>query len=92
MPADARPQEDLKSETSFLSREVIPFAQFSVGRVGESISEGVRRSAAALVRDALEPTAEPLLRIRVRGALLPGEAADERLIDLPRIPRYLLEF
>jgi hypothetical protein len=63
--------------------EVISFIQFSAGQVGESISGGVCRSVTALVRDALKPTAEPLLRIRARGALLPGEAAHERSADLP---------
>ena len=83
MLVDTGAQGGSKPEDSIFPREVIPFAQSFGGQAGESISEEVRRSAAALVRDALEPTAEPLLRIRVRGALLPGEAAHERPLNLP---------
>jgi hypothetical protein len=34
----------------------------------------------------------PLLRIRVRGALLPGEASNEHPVDLPRIPETYWSF
>lgn len=53
--------------------------------------EEVRRSATALPYDALEPSAEPRLRIRVRGALLPGEVPYQLLADLAGIPRNLME-
>ena len=59
MLVDTSAQEEPKPENSIFPREVIPFAQFSTGQMRESIPEGVRRSAAALVRDALKPTVAP---------------------------------
>jgi hypothetical protein len=85
--------KNLKPECALCFRKVVPFVQFYSGLEEDPIEEEVRRFELDRAGFQCAGTRRPNPSVAIHGRQRPSsqEVAYERLVDLPGIPRYLLE-